>query len=128
VPTELDTAAASALDKALALMNDSGAHWVQGTFRTRKADGSLAYCSIGALHEALIGYETTAIVETNDPVLQRAAQALVRAYLPTLPAPADMGYENVYKVEAWNDDPRTSWEKVVKRFTRARNRLLKESA
>lgn len=122
MPSELDEQAAAALEKALSLMNDSGAHWVQGTLRQSYGDG-FRYCSVGALHEAIVGWEKKPYVDQN-PVMRRALQALVRAYTPTLPRSGFERSEDIYTIEAWNDDPDTTWEKVVKRFTRARTKLL----
>ena len=113
------------LDRAIELMNESGAHWTQGSFR-RPLGYDLheyAYCSVGGIREAA-GVRDPA---WSDNDLSRAAIAAVaRAYLPTQKerhdSEWDHGTTNI--VIDWNDSGNTNWTKVVRRFKRARARVL----
>lgn len=43
------TEVAEKLQESVAAMNDSGRHWIKGAFSQHLADGTMAYCSIGAI-------------------------------------------------------------------------------
>lgn len=105
---------ASVLDEAVELMNDKGAHWIQGAFKTLIGADEYAYCSIGAIREVAMGREGS---DTKLVKLQiRAAEALADA----LPSSV---YSSVDKVIVWNDDSATTWNKVRLRFRRAAKAL-----
>lgn len=123
MPSELDLKAAEALDQALAAMNNEGAHWIKGRLRQRLWNYEMAYCSIGALHEAVTGWDEARYVVTDKPVFRRATRALVDAYRTELAPVSEYREGDMYTIEMWNDDPDTTWEKVEKRFKRAATRL-----
>ncbi len=115
---------ADVLDRAIELMNDTGKHWVQGRFQQCLDDpDEFAYCSVGAIRKAA-GISN---VDFNDnPVSSAAVAAVARAYLPItkdqLRDEWHSGTANV--VMNWNDSNGTAWEQVVRRFKRARTRVL----
>lgn len=115
------------LDAALELMNDSGAHWTQGTYKSSypEDDGKYAFCTIGALHEVTGGWDGDERT-LEDPVLLAATQALADAYAPDDYATARWQIGD--KVINWNDDEDTNWKKVRARFTRAKNRVKRRGA
>lgn len=115
------------LDRAIELMNDSGAHWTQGAFK-RRLDGEAeyAYCSVGAIREAS-GFD--ADQTTSDDLTVAAIEAVARATIPyTQKVRADEHRAYAPNIVIhWNDDPDTTWRKVVTRFKRARTRVLKRA-
>lgn len=112
---------ADVLDKAVALMNNEGAHWLKGQFRLT-VDKETSYCAIGGIQAAAPG-------EANRRLRDRAVFALVEdipseqfpssTYLRTKEAWARA------KVMAWNDSHRTQWTDIKKVFTAASKRLRK---
>jgi hypothetical protein len=119
------------LDKAIALMNNTGKHWTQNAFKRiletdmEGAPIDHAYCSVGAIR-AVSGIQ---IVDyASNPLADAATDAVARA---TIPHADDRrkeewseGLSTIAVVTGWNDDGDTTWEKVVRRFKRARSRVL----
>lgn len=116
------------LDRALALMNDEGAHWTQRCYSTRNNDDvSAMYCPVGAVaqvtHQNPLRYAQWGYHAETDDVGAEALFALSRAY----------GGEEAFdvsdavaKVTGWNDRNDTNWAKVVLRFKRAKKLIMKQ--
>ena len=80
-------AVATTLRDALQAMNDSGRHWIKGALRGQAEDGSVTYCSIGAV--------------------EATSSGTVRAICMWLLASVSGG-----DIAGFNDNPVTSWENV----------------
>jgi hypothetical protein len=119
--------AARVLDEALALMNDEGKHWVKNGYMAPTEDGSYGFCSVGAVRRVIYGSVVPpAMMSTNRSRLERKAlRALCDAYGPS---PALNHHGEAMVIISWNDRSDTTWDKVVKRFTKARERLLREES
>ena len=113
------------LKKALKLMNKNGAHWLQNCYTDEHGpDGEFRYCSVGAVNSAVGLYEQYS-PELHEKLVELRTKA-VDALAHGLPAPPYKGLEDwtaVEKVTIWNDSERRRWPDVVKRFTRAIERL-----
>lgn len=130
---------AAKLREALALMNDSGKHWVQGDFievvdEYVTPDGTYkeeyGYCSIGAIRTVLNGS-----VEDSSPESDAVALALADVLPETPPfmqfsSESDEGYARrvaLDKIVNWNDDMERRWEEVVEKFNEAAARAEAEA-
>lgn len=119
------------LDRALALMNDEGAHWVQGSYHRRDYygnDGDL-YCSVGAISQVATGdpltFSTWGFHSGGGDVAAEALYALMQAYTTYGSEEPHYIEEAVSRVTEWNDRPTTNWDKVVLRFKRAKSLVEK---
>jgi hypothetical protein len=109
---------ARVLEDALALMNDSGAHWVQGEYMVSNGE-EMFFCSVGAIRKAS-GHSP---FDMSDPPLTAAAiRAVASAYRSI-----DKNDPGRYRVIKWNDNPKTTWDTVVRRFGRAAAKARKET-
>ena len=123
------------LDKAIELMNDTGKHWTQGRFKVGlniNDDGVVvdyAYCAVGAIRAAsgvkMVDYG-------SNPLADAAVEAVARATIPHVKNSREderssLAVTPVTVVTGWNDNDGTNWEKVVRRFQRARTRVLKRA-
>jgi hypothetical protein len=105
---------AQLLEEALKRMNgEGGKHWIKGAYRSAEPadDGRYCFCSIGALFEV-------SRRQSRKEFYRRAVIALCDAYTPS-----QSPRESV--IIRWNDDKRTTWPKVEKRFLRAITKLRK---
>jgi hypothetical protein len=121
--TREEERAIAALDAALELMNDSGAHWVQCTYKTQDPvddNGRYGYCSLGAIHEVTGGWEGATEIRKNRP-RHLAVTALADAYRPH----GRRSSKVIDTITTWNDSSKTTWDDVKKRFARAKSRIRK---
>jgi hypothetical protein len=108
--------AAQLLEEALALMNDKGAHWRQGSYRwTDRRTGEVSFCSVGAIREVSKG--RSALRSLMQEALAREVPASSRW----------LGASPRHKIEFWNDDRERSWKDISKVFKTAARRLRKEA-
>lgn len=87
--------------QSLELMNDEGKHWIKHRISDKLEDGSMGFCSIGAIIEAGDG----------DPRLIDEAIDLI--YGPILKE------NGIVTITQWNDAPETTWEDVKRVFQSA---------
>ena len=114
---------AKLLKDALELMNDSGAHWTQGTYRTEEdsPDGKPLYCSLGALRH--VAFEDVVLGSVEDEAGLHIYGLAVSALAEVVCAeevPLGFG-EN--RVIDFNDDPGRVWPEIVEAFTKAAERV-----
>lgn len=104
-----DKQVAKVLDEALALMNDSGAHWLQGSYKvTDRKTREMSFCSVGAIRQ---------LTTYNEPLRKRAYSALASQI------PGYYSYMNPRNaIEKWNDS-RSDWHQIVEGFTKASQKL-----
>lgn len=121
---------ARVLKKALALMNNQGAHWVKNSFQVPDPDtGEMRYCSVGAVNKAVglyDGSDSDHEALTKRYVLRDAALTELARGLPTPKWTESYPKDEVEprdKITNWNDNDRRTWDDVVRRFTRTIERL-----
>jgi hypothetical protein len=107
---------AKALREALALMNDSGAHWTQGEYMSKSMNIECAYCSVGAVRAVTAGHPHFTNEDTD---------AVLRVLSRELPSANSDGWEN--QVIDWNDAADRTWEDIVDAFTKAADREEKRA-
>jgi len=133
------------LKDALAAMNDTGAHWTQGTLRdTDESDDTPAggearprYCSLGAVFyvsgrdlDAMMSEqhspdEWEKILDSGDRAL---TVALVKAVAEAIPD-GENGYDitsyvgQECAITSWNDRSWRTWDEVVAVFERAQEQV-----
>lgn len=101
---------AAKLREALALMNDEGAHWIQGQSMA-ETDHGRKFCSIGAIRYVLTG-DPWRVDEEESQVAEYVARAI-----PSFREDSEMGYDD--QIVGWNDSDNRNWEDIVKAFTKA---------
>lgn len=112
---------ADALDQALVLMNDKGAHWHQGDymnyFEDEYGNEVPAFCSVGAIREVTAGsfYQVNALTSLVTDTLASI-----------LPSQGILDSED--KIVQWNDEPDRTWADIVAKFTEAKEFALKGDA
>jgi hypothetical protein len=112
---------AQVLDEALALMNDQGLHWTQGTLRESSPVGN-KYCALGAIKEATGGL----ILADREPLRRFAVEALVSV----LPYHGDEDYvegtwqDLMHTITLWNDRRDREWPDIVAKFKEAKQKLI----
>ena len=122
-PTNAEVA--DVLEQALALMNDSGAHWTQGRYEIRIADGERQYCSVGAVNKAsgqqnrYAAYMKFSRIPLRDAALDALAAGLRNSQF------ASTSWD---KITHWNDNERRKWPDIVARFQKTIARLRGEEA
>jgi hypothetical protein len=114
------TRVAKVLKKARDLMNDQGAHWIQGRLRSRNtATGEVSFCSVGAVMEAAMGDE-------NSLIRREALLVLAESVDPSFKRDGEFfgGVIDTAKgiVIRWNDSPDRHWTVVDKKFAEAQER------
>jgi hypothetical protein len=107
--------------RARELMNDSGRHWVQGSYQL----GS-SFCSIGALRKSLFGEAQGGFyINEGDSrfiaITHALAEAIEEKYPAFVTKQEDEHGEvkDVDLVINFNDDEETKWEDVERIFMRA---------
>lgn len=113
--TEVRKEAAKLLEAAVQLMNNEGAHWIQGHYRHIDDKGETSYCAIGAINH-LSGKVPGDSWERSE-VRYAAIAALGHGLQNGLSNDAEE------RVIRWNDNERRKWPDIVKRFNRAAARL-----
>ena len=131
-----------ALKNALAAMNDSGAHWVQGTLRDYPEfdlNPEPRYCSLGAVYlvtgadlDTIIADEDSEAANTGDLELRKEVVALLAntipdEEIPELPSGVMMTRagddethnQNQWRITTWNDSDLREWPEIVALFERA---------
>lgn len=110
---------AAYLDKAVELMNDSGAHWHQGHWFGRNNEDQTTYCSLAAIRCAVDG----GITENSEESVQ-VRNALAAVLPPSEDESLDPFYGLSDRVTLWNDKEGRTWEEVVDKFKEAKQRVL----
>jgi len=124
-----DSEVADLLEKSLALMNDSGAHWTQWSYKT--GYGAYArFCSVGAISQTLGLYDRDprGDVERQLDVHVLATRALARTIQERglfTDHESDSGKGIVID---WNDTHGRVWAEVVDIFGATIRRLRKKSS
>jgi hypothetical protein len=108
-----DAQVAQVLEEALALMNNSGAHWTKGQFSMKVGDETL-YCAIGGIRAAAPGAD-------KQTLRDRAVVALA-SNLHITPKPKLPHYAR-REIISWNDRRLTEWPDVKRIFTKAAKKL-----
>jgi len=117
--------AAEALREAQQLMNDKGAHWIQGQFFAKVDDGSMGYCSVGALNKALgkkSGAERDLALVTLAEVINPDFREEYAEEYPDDGEGYIVGHAEEVVIN-WNDFDDRDWTDVKDAFSRARRRL-----
>lgn len=118
---------ARTLDKAVELMNDSGKHWIKGRYVSDEPmdDGRPGYCSVGAIEAATRQLPDLAELDYSARVSVQfaAVKALATAY----GRDPETWFDHNQVVINWNDRSDTTWDKIVKRFERAKRHVLQEA-
>lgn len=112
---------AAKLREALALMNDSGAHWVQGTSMTvAVSTGEKKYCSIGAIRMALTD-DPWVMLQTydEDGTTRCVEEEVTGALVEFLPRPKYDDQSLADQIVVWNDDDERRWSDIEEAFTKA---------
>lgn len=122
-----DAEVADVLEKALATMNDSGAHWIQGSYTTGYGPHA-RYCSVGAINQTLGFYNADVIPLDVFSRKERLHRCATKALAQTIqergllgdkePSPIGKGY-----VIDWNDSHGRTWDQIVDVFTATIKRL-----
>lgn len=116
---------AAKLRQAVRLMNDNGAHWVQGDYTEivgdRYNDPEYGYCSLGAIRHVV-----------GDPLEDPSAESDVVALALASVLPAQRGegqynrdpereeYSIAYdRITSWNDDDDREWWEIAEKFEEA---------
>lgn len=108
--------AVRALDRAVELMNDEGAHWAKGSYRKYNDDNEVAYCSVGAIRKVL-PYWSVGGSEDH-----KAYESAVIALAQTVSDEAiDDEHDAWNDVIEWNDRASTKWEQVKEAFSAAKD-------
>lgn len=119
------------LQQALDLMNDSGAHWIQGALTN---SGRTRYCSLGAVYQvtnvdideflgATSAEQILSALEGGDVELRTQ---LVSALANAVPREhRNPGWMSSYQGQEWiitgyNDEDDRTWEEIVAFFERAK--------
>lgn len=111
------------LRQAIDLMNDGGKHWTKMTFKYRLANGEAAYCSIGAIIEA-IGRENTELFNALGFELVSTLGVEPQFQWVRDPASGDfLSYVDTGPVIRFNDNPTRTWEEVKSLFESTIERL-----
>jgi hypothetical protein len=102
---------AAKLRQARDLMNDTGAHWIQGRSATSARGEWVRFCSIGAIRYVVNGdpYEDS----SEEDYLTEA----LATQIPEDEAPR--GYEGPDKIVFWNDRADRTWSEISETFEQA---------
>ena len=105
---------AETLEKARALMNSGGKHWMKGDYRgTKKRGGDTCYCAIGALCAVLeVSPDTIDVHDFGSECIIKLVDAL--------PPKADRKQGSATDcVITYNDAPNRRWKHIDALFRRA---------
>lgn len=110
---------AKVLKQARDLMNDQGAHWIQGKLRkTDPKTGEVSFCSVGAIQHIAKGPENAELrLEALMTLAETVSVSFDRTRIFGAPGDAARG-----AVIIWNDNPARSWDAIDAKFAEAQKR------
>jgi hypothetical protein len=115
-PEITDTEVADVIEKALTLMNEKGAHWIKGDYRS---ECGTKFCSVGGLRAAIGLYDDAYDALTylqqlrRGQILDQASYAIAKKIDPDYSGTL---YNASAFVIGWNDKESRTWNDVVGAF------------